>query len=487
MIDGLRPYTKMKDSGVGWLGDVPAHWEVAPVKRRFLIQLGKMLQSQPQNNEDLHVPYLKARNVQWADLDWTDLDRMYASTQEIDQYGVGVGDLLVCEGGEGGRCAVVEHMYTNTVPCIIQNALHRVRPRPTRSESGGRNDFLQYVLSSVSSKGWFNALNNKATIAHLTLEKFGALPVPNPPYSEQTAIVRFLDRATSCIDRYIEVKEKLIKLLEAHKRAIIHEAVTGRIDVRTGRPYAHYKPSGVEWLGAVPEHWDVRPAKWHFREIDERSETGSEELLSVSHLTGVTPRSEKNVTMFEAASNVGHKLCIPGDLVINTMWAWMAALGMARQAGIVSPSYAVYRPINESPLCRDYAELMLRSTPYQSEYKCLSTGIRPSRLRLYPDVFLRIKLICPPPKEQSMIIDFVNQESADTDHAVRLMRKEIATLQEYSACLIADVITGKLDVRDAAAKLPDTEPLAGEHGAHTGRDGPNSHDTEYRISEEVNS
>ena len=281
-----------------------------------------------------------------------------------------------------------------------------------------------------------------------------SLAIAIPPVPEQTAIVRFLDYATSRIDRYIRAKRKLIALLEEQKQAIINEAVTGRIDARTGRPYVTYKPSGVEWLGLIPEHWNVRPAKWHFREVDERSQTGSEELLSVSHLTGVTPRSEKDVTMFEAVSNVGHKMCLPGDLVINTMWAWMAALVMARQAGLVSPSHAVYRQTRGSRLSRDYAELMLRSAPYQIEYKRLSTGIRPSRLRVYPDVFLRIRLVCPPPEEQSTIIEFVNRESADSDHASRLMREEIAALKEYRARLIADVVTGKFDVRGTAPALP---------------------------------
>ena len=120
---------------------------------------------------------------------------------------------------------------------------------------------------------------------------FAGQYVPLPPPDEQAAIVRFLDRADRRIRRYIRAKERLIELLEEQKQAIIHQAVTGQIDVRTGQPYAAYKDSGAEWLGKVPEHWDLRPAKWRFREADERSETGSEELLSVSHITGVTPRS----------------------------------------------------------------------------------------------------------------------------------------------------------------------------------------------------
>ena len=116
----------------------------------------------------------------------------------------------------------------------------------------------------------------------------GGMPVARPPLSEQAAIVRFLDHADRRIRRYIRAKQKLIALLEEHKQALIHEAVTGRIDVRTGRPYPSYKDSGVAWLGTVPAHWQVRAAKWYFRESDDRSETGSEELLSVSHITGVT-------------------------------------------------------------------------------------------------------------------------------------------------------------------------------------------------------
>ena len=200
---------------------------------------------------------------------------------------------------------------------------------------------------------------------------------------------------------------------------------------------------------------DLRPAKWHFREADERSETGSEELLSVSHITGVTPRSEKNITMFMAVSHVGHKLCKPGDLVINTMWAWMAALGVARQAGIVSPSYAVYRSHRSSRLLGEYADLLLRTAPYKSEYIRRSTGIRSSRLRMYPEEFLRIKLLCPPPEEQRGIVDVVSKESADARRAIDLAHGELSLLREYRTRLVADVVTGKLDVREAAARLPD--------------------------------
>ncbi|MDE0099009.1 MAG: restriction endonuclease subunit S [Truepera sp.] len=293
----------------------------------------------------------------------------------------------------------------------------------------------------------------------------------SPPLPEQTAITHFLDYTDRRIQRYIRAKQKLITLLEEQKQAIIHQAVTGQIDVRTGQPYPAYKDSGVEWLGEVPEHWDLRPAKRHFWEVDERSETGSEELMSVSHITGVTPRSEKKVTMFTAVSNVGHKLCRPGDLVINTMWAWMAALGVARQAGIVSPSYSVYRPYRLSELLGEYTDLLLRTDSYKSEYTRRSTGIRSSRLRMYPEEFLRIKLLCPPPEEQRAIVEVVGKGTGsamtDSNSAISHTQRQIDLLSEYRTRLISDVVTGKLDVREAAARLPEVDPLETEADLET--------------------
>ncbi|MBE2234494.1 MAG: restriction endonuclease subunit S [Anaerolinea sp.] len=442
----LPPYPAYKDSGVPWLGRIPAHWDATMTKRHYSIQLGKMLQNTPKSNDDKSIPYLKAQHVQWFAVRSHGLPHMWASPVEIEGYGVQVGDLLVCEGGEGGRSGLVKSIGG---PAIIQNALHRVRP-----SSFCRNDFLQYVMSTVSAIGWFDALNNKATIAHFTYEKFGALGIPIPPPHEQRAITRYLDHVDRRIRRTIRARQKLIALLEEQKQAVIHLAVTGQIDVRTGRPYPVYKPSGVEWLGEVPEHWDTRPAKYFFREVDERSLTGEEELLSVSHITGVTPRNQKTITMFMAASYVGHKRCQPGDLVINTMWAWMGALGIAEQTGLVSPSYGVYRPLHSSTLLPEYADCLLRTKPFVDEYICRSTGIRSSRLRLYPEQFLRIHVVCPSAEEQRSILDQIATGTGYLNAAIDRTQREIALLREYRTRLIADVVTGQVDVRAAAAQLP---------------------------------
>ena len=221
---GLDPDVRLKPSGVEWLGDVPAHWGVAAVKRHYSIQLGKMLQNGPNVPTDIAVPYLKAQHVQWFSVRTTDAPTMWASPHEIEQFGIRAGDLLVCEGGEGGRCSLVEEVPPGY---IIQNALHRVR-----SSGNCRNDYLQYVMSSISKTGWFDAINNKATIAHFTAEKFGSLMIPVPPFPEQVAIVRYLDKATADIDTSIDRARREIELLSEYRTRLIADVVTGQVDVR---------------------------------------------------------------------------------------------------------------------------------------------------------------------------------------------------------------------------------------------------------------
>ena len=210
-------------------------------------------------------------------------------------------------------------------------------------------------------------------------------------------------------------------------------------------PYPEYKEAGVGWLGSIPTHWPEKRAKYYFKEIDERSQSGEEEMLSVSHITGVTPRSEKNVTMFKAESNVGQKLCQPGDLVINTMWAWMSALGVSNHDGIVSPAYGVYRPRNKQNYDNYFLDHLLRIEGYRSEYICRSTGIRSSRLRLYPDKFLSMPVVCPPQEEQQAITRFLKAQDHLFRKFIRNKRRLIELLKEQKQNIINQAVTRGLD------------------------------------------
>ncbi|MCL4687192.1 MAG: restriction endonuclease subunit S [Burkholderiales bacterium] len=434
MIAGVKPYPAMKDSGVPWLGMVPEHWNVR--RGKWLFRHRKEINSDRASTNVLSLTLRGVVNNDPEDPEGL-VPKDYATYQRFNR-----GDLVF-------KLIDLENLRTSRVGLvhedgIMSSAYVRLVPR---SPGKTRYFFQQYF--DLYQRGIYNQLGAgvRSTLGPADLLD---LSVVVPPLPEQVAIVRFLDHADRRIRRYIRAKQKLIKLLEEQKQAIIHRAVTRGLD-----PKIRLKPSGVEWLADVPEHWDVRPAKWFFREVDERSASGDEELLSVSHLTGVTPRSQKIVTMFMAESYVGHKVCRPGDLVINTMWAWMAALGVARQVGLVSPAYGVYRPRRGSPLIDDYADLLLRTRPYVSEYICRSTGIQSSRLRLYPEQFLRIPVVCPPEAEQRAILANVESGTADMTKAIAAALREVQLFHEYRTRLIADVVTGKLDVREAAAQLPD--------------------------------
>ncbi len=211
------------------------------------------------------------------------------------------------------------------------------------------------------------------------------------------------------------------------------------------RPYPEMKASGIDWLPELPGGWEIHRAKYSFQEADDRSEAGDEELLSVSHKTGVTPRSQKNITMFMAESYEGHKVCRPGDVVVNTMWAWMAAIGVSRHVGIVSPAYGIYRPRNADRFEPKFLDYLLRTEVYRAEYLRSSRGVTTSRLRLYPPDFLNIPFVQPPLDEQRLIVRFLDWHGGQTAKLIRAKKKIIALLNEQKQGIIHRAVTRGLD------------------------------------------
>jgi type I restriction enzyme S subunit len=199
-----------------------------------------------------------------------------------------------------------------------------------------------------------------------------------------------------------------------------------------------FKPSALRFVHEIPSHWVERRAKFIFKEVNERSTDGTQELLSVSHITGVTRRSEKNVTMIMAETTEGYKVCRPGDLAINTLWAWMGALGVSPECGVVSPAYGVYRQ-REPKAYRDrFVDLLLRTPVLVAEYNTRSRGVQDSRMRLYPESFLDIPLPCPSLGEQDAIVRFLEERERDIEHYLATKRRMIQEYNERETALASN-------------------------------------------------
>ncbi|MNN15712.1 hypothetical protein D3C81_1288250 [compost metagenome] len=270
---------------------------------------------------------------------------------------------------------------------------------------------------------------------------FSELLLPVPPFEEQSLIASFLDKRLTKIDRAIQVKERQIDRLTERKQILIQQLVTRGLD-----PLVPMRASDIEWIGEIPSHWSIKRAKYIFREVDERSPDGQQELLSVSHLTGVTPRSEKNVTMFMSEDYTGSKTCQKDDLIFNIMWAWMGALGVSDRAGIVSSAYGIYRQLQPGTLNPQYLEMLLKTTAYIAHYNKVSTGLHSSRLRFYGHMFMSMEIGFPDREEQDAIVAHLDIESEKLNKAVDLLEQQITKLKEYKATLINSAVTGNIKV-----------------------------------------
>ena len=220
---GLNPDVPMKDSGIEWLGEIPAHWEVKRMKYVARITLGKMLTNVDKGGYH-YRPYLRAQNINWEKVNVEDVKKMWFSKDELRQYRLNKNDLLVSEGGEVGRTSIWNEEIEE---CYIQNSVHKVTMEPTNDPF-----FFLYTFCLYGEKGVFESVVSRISIAHLTKEKLKEIPFPMPPTDEQRRISKFIRSETTKIDQTISKIKKQIDLLQEFRTALISEVVTGKIDVR---------------------------------------------------------------------------------------------------------------------------------------------------------------------------------------------------------------------------------------------------------------
>lgn len=291
-----------------------------------------------------------------------------------------------------------------------------------------------------------NQYSQSAAQPGIAVDVISNLPIPVPPRTAQRAIARFLDRETADIDALIAAKQLLLDLLAEKRRAIVAEAI-----MRGLNPAAPLRPSGIDWLGDIPAHWEMKRSKWLFQERDERSTDGSEVLLSLRMERGLVPHNDVSEKLTRPEELIGYKKTSVGQLVVNRMRAATGLIAITTQDGLVSPDYAVFWPSPE--ISADYYVHMFKTPLLQAVFRSESTGLGTGSqgfLRLYSENFLALWFPYPPLDEQREIVRHIATETAKIDRLRAATEHSIALLKERRRALIAAAVTGQIDIPEAA-------------------------------------
>jgi type I restriction enzyme S subunit len=451
MIADLKPYPAMKDSGVDWLGEVPEHWEVERLKNTVDGCFNGIWGSEPDGREDLPC-------VRVADFDrWRLRVRLAKptlrtiTTGERNRRMLKRGDLLLEKSGGGDLQPVgVVILYDHDVEAVCSNFVARM-PAVASCDSS----YLTYLHSHLYAIR-LNVRSIKQTtgIQNLDSSSYLSEPVALPPLSEQNTIVQFIDYVDRRIRRYIQAKQKLIKLLEEQKQASIHRAVTRGLD-----PDVPLKPSGVDWLGDVPEHWEVIHLRRYWDVVD------------CKHLT--VPFVEDGIPLASVREVLSFDLDLSTAKHTTEEWySHLVAGGRSLQCGDLiycrnvsvgacthvstSDRFAMGQDvcrIRSKQQSQRYLNYYLHSLAMKDQLASLLIGSTFNRINVSKIKNLIVPV--PPLDEQQEIVKFLDPLVRELAEPAALVRREIDLIREYRTRLIADVVTGKLDVREAAASLPE--------------------------------
>jgi type I restriction enzyme, S subunit len=301
--------------------------------------------------------------------------------------------------------------------------------------------FLLYSMLSPDFVGQVDASTFGAKMPRANWEFIGSMKLPVPAYEFQRLIADYLDRETARIDALVAEKEKMLALLEEKRAALISRAVTRGLD-----PNAPLKPSGLDWLGDIPAHWETRRCATLFQEIDERS-CPDLPLLNVSLNTGVTLRVFSDDRIESVAADFSsYKVARKGDLVFNKMRFWQGAAGIAPEDGLTSPDYTVARFGSE--LDSGFVGLLVRLPLFSNEVRRYSYGMVDDRLRLYWMEFRNLRMPVPPLSEQRTIIETLHRECDEITDLAGLLQQSISLAIERRAALITAAVTGQIPAEE---------------------------------------
>ena len=299
------------------------------------------------------------------------------------------------------------------------------------------SQYAYYILPMLLKNK--NDVTYATTVKHLSSNDILNFDFIVPSLSEQQKIADYLDKVCGEVDEMVAIQETMIEELKAYKQSVITEAVTKGLN-----PNAPMRNSGIDWIGEIPEHWEVIRIKHLLNERKERSMEGLEEPLSMSQKYGLIPTKEMDMIPNIASSFVGAKLVYQNDLVFNKLKAHLGVFSVSDYDGLVSPDYAVYFSIGKANV--KYLEYLFKTPQYIGEFIKLSSGVGAGLTRLYTSDLYSIKAILPPIDEQNMISAYIVQKSSEIDSLIALKQAKIEELKEYKKSVIYEYVTGKKEV-----------------------------------------
>ncbi|OBX82029.1 restriction endonuclease subunit S [Haemophilus aegyptius] len=422
----MRRYESYKDSGVEWLGEVPHCWDVKKVKNIFHL----IAEPAAKNNQcELLSVYTDIGVKPRAELE----ERGNKASTTDGYWIVKKGDIVVNK-----LLAWMGAIGLSEYDGVTSPAYDILRPY---KKINGK--FFHYLFRTPLCLSEFKKNSRGIMDMRLRLyfEELGNIYIPFPSYPEQQKIAQFLDDKTAKIDQAVDLAEKQIALLKEHKQILIQNAVTRGLN-----PDVPLKDSGVEWIGQVPEHWDVQRSKFIFKKI-ERKVNEEDQIVTCFRDGQVTLRANRRTEGFtNALKEHGYQGIRKGDLVIHAMDAFAGAIGISDSDGKATPVYSVCLPHDKQKIDVYFYAYYLRNLALSGFISSLAKGIRERSTDFRYSDFAELLLPIPPYLEQQKIADYLDTQTAKIDQAIALKTAHIEKLKEYKSVLINDVVTGKVQV-----------------------------------------
>lgn len=321
---------------------------------------------------------------------------------------------------------------------IVSTGFAVVRPLPDQLDPG----FCRYAVREPRFLAEVEMRSTGISYPAINASEIGDIAIALPELLVQRRTGAFLDNELAQLDALIEVKQKLLDLLVEKRRSLVAEAVR-----RGLYGSAPMRPTGIDWLGDIPAHWEVRRLATLFVEKDERNEPDLP-LLEVSINTGVSVRQFSNKQIEGTAADFNtYKVARKGSIAFNKMRMWQGAVGVTPTDGLISPDYVVAEPSPE--IDAGFAGLLFRTPAFSAECARHSQGITWDRLRLYWDGFRDISIGLPPFDEQRQIVRLQEREASKIDKLASATERSIRLLKERHSALIAAAVNGQIDIPEA--------------------------------------